>query len=152
MAQVIGVPKEVYQFVALLKLRSMALGAAARDAEALGVIEQAEASARDADPMACDIAIAHGELMLAANPGDTSGAEAAFQRVVTLAESRGYKIAHVRALTHLASIHRGTQHERRTLDALAAVYDTCTEGFELPQLIAASHALESECRELAMAG
>jgi hypothetical protein len=51
-------------------------------------------------------------------------------------------MAQMQALTRLALIRHGTPREHESLRALRDVYETFTEGFDLPQLVAARTLLE----------
>ena len=127
----------------LLVIRARALSGAGRRHEALTVILEAEASLQPGDPMAADVGIAHGELLLAMSPVDVPAAEAVFERTAKLAATRGDRMSQMRALTRLTELRRGTPHEDETRRALQDVHDRFTEGFDLPHLVAARAALDS---------
>ena len=91
---------------ALLMIRASALGMAGRAPEGLAYIEQAEAALQPGDPLAPDMAIAHGDLLLAVSPQDVSAADAMFEQVAQLAEENGARMAQLQALTRLVSLRR----------------------------------------------
>jgi hypothetical protein len=126
---------------ALLMLRASALGMGGRPEEGLALIQEAYASLQDGDPMAPDVRIVHGELLLALTPPDASTAEVELDQAAGLAGLRGARMAQLQALTHLANLRRGTPREAGAREALEAVYDGFTEGFDSPHLVAARTAL-----------
>ena len=97
--------------------------------------------------MAPDIGLVHAELLMSANPPDPAAAETELVRVEAIASARGCHMAHLRTLTLLAQLRRGTAREHETLTALADVYDSLTEGFDLPQLVAARIALAERAEQ-----
>lgn len=128
---------------ALLMIRAAALGAAGRGEEALAVIEEAEAALQMGDPLGPDVGLVHGGLLLLAQSPDASAAEAVFERVAQLALGRGARMAQLQALTRLALLRRGTPGEGDARRALREVYDSFTEGFDTPHLVAAQAAMDS---------
>ena len=100
---------------ALLMIRAITLGAVGRHADALAAIAEAQTTLHDGDPMAPDIGLVHAELLMSANPPDPAAAEAELVRVETIASARGCHMAHLRALTLLAQLRRGTAREHETL-------------------------------------
>jgi hypothetical protein len=127
----------------LLLLRSAALAMAGRAGDGLVTIQEAKAAVEEGDPLGPDLDIAHGELLLAGAEPDVASAEALFEKAAAEAGSRGARIPRLRALTHLVEVRRGTPGEAKTLDALRALSETFTEGFDSPHLLAARAALES---------
>jgi predicted ATPase len=126
---------------ALLMLRATALGMAGRGADGLTCIREAEATVQEGDPMAPDLAIVHGQLLLALTPPDAPAAIAQLERAAQVAGRRGARMAQLQALTQLALLQRGTPGEAAAIDALQAVHDEFTEGFDSPHLVAARTAL-----------
>ena len=126
---------------ALLMMRASALGMAGRGAEGLVFIEEAEAALEPGDPMAPDVGIVHGELLLVLTPPDAPAADAEFERAAELAGGRGARMAQLQALTHLAVLRRETPGEADALHSLQDAYDGFTEGFDTPHLVAARAAL-----------
>jgi predicted ATPase len=126
---------------ALLMIRAIGLGMAARSDDALAAIREAEATLQDGDPMAPDVGLVHADLLMTAVPSDAIAAEAALEHVALLAGARGCRMAQLQALTRLATLRRGTTGEHETLHDLQQVYDTFDEGFDLPQLASARAAL-----------
>jgi hypothetical protein len=123
-------------------IRAVTLASAGRAHDALAAIREAQATLQDGDPMAADVGLALADLLVASAPADIAGAEAVLERVATLASARGCRMAHLQSLTRLVGLRRGTQHEEATRRALRELYDSLTEGFDLPQLVAARAALE----------
>jgi predicted ATPase len=94
----------------------------------------------------CHLAELHrlnGELLSAEFPDRASDAEACFRRAIETAQSQGSKGWELRAATSLARFwHRqGRPAEARA--ALAAVFETFTEGFSTPDLMDAAGLLET---------
>ena len=127
---------------ALLMIRATALGMAGRAPEGLAYIEQARAALQPGDPQAYDMAIAHGDLLLAVSPENVSVADAMFEQVAQLAEENGARMAQLQALTRLISLRAGAAGTDDVVRALQKVYDGFTEGFETAHLVAARAALE----------
>jgi predicted ATPase len=128
---------------ALLMIRASALGMAGRGPEALPVIQEAEAALRAGDPMAPDVGIIHGDLLLAQSPPDVNAAEVVFESTARLAEARGARMAQLQALTRLAVLRRGAPGEPEAQRALREVYDAFTEGFDTRHLVAARSELDT---------
>jgi predicted ATPase len=128
---------------ALLMIRARVLGMVGRSHEAVAVIQEAASVLRTGDPLAPDVSITHGDLLLGASPPDVVAAEAAFEQAARLAGERGSRMAQLQALTRLAVLRRGTPREVDALDALRDVYDRFTEGLDSPPLVAAREALDA---------
>jgi predicted ATPase len=87
-----------------------------------------------------------GDLALARSAADQSEAESLFRRAAEIARMQKSRSFELRALTSLCRLwHRQGRHDdaRR---ALATVYDTFTEGFGMPDLIAAKALLDELAR------
>jgi predicted ATPase len=84
-----------------------------------------------------------GELLLAESPDRMADAEECFRRAATIARSQQSKAWELRAATSLARLwqRQGRRDDARA--ALAAVYDTYTEGFTTPDLVHAAGLLEA---------
>lgn len=128
---------------ALLTIRAATHGTAGDIDRALACIEQAARSLGAGHPAAADVAIAHGDLLLAARAGDVVAAEALFEEAATLSAERKARMGELQALTRLAALRRDTPAGDATLQRLRQVYETFTEGFTTPQLRAAAAALEA---------
>jgi hypothetical protein len=126
---------------ALLMLRAVALGAAGQGPRAVACIQEADAALQPGDPMGPDVCIVQGDLLRALDPPDLAGAEASFVRAAELAAGHGARMTELQARTRLVELRRGRPDERDAVDALAAVYDELTEGFDTPPLLAARAAL-----------
>jgi hypothetical protein len=98
----------------------------------------------EGDPQEPELDLLRGDLHLAAAPPDVSAAEASFERAAALAEERGARVSHLVAATRLANLRRGTSRDEEARAALRAVYNTFTEGFDIPQFIAARALLDGE--------
>lgn len=129
---------------ALLAIRATTHGTAGDADRALGLIERAWTSLGGDHPAAADIAIAHGDLLLAAPAHDVAAAEALFERAAVLSADRGARMVELQALTRLATLHRGGPAGDDTLRRLRELYDTFTEGFATPQLRAAEATLSGD--------
>ena len=128
----------------LLTIRAAGCLMAGRLERAAGLVEEAASAEWDGDPQEPDLEILRGDLLLAAHAPDVSAAEATFERAAALAEARGARISHLVAATRLAALRRGTPRGDGAHAALRAVYETFTEGFDIPQLVAARALLEQE--------
>jgi predicted ATPase len=84
-----------------------------------------------------------GELLLAESPDQAAAAEGCFQQALATAVRQQSKAWELRAATSLARLwqRQGRRDEARA--ALAAVYDTFTEGFTTPDLVEARALLDS---------
>jgi predicted ATPase len=105
--------------------------------EALAELEETEARYIEAELNRLE-----GELVLAAEAPDESGAEAAFRKALAIAQGQGAKSFELRAATSLARLlaRQGRRKEARAL--LAPIYDWFTEGFETADLKAAKALLD----------
>ena len=126
---------------ALLMIHAETLQVAGRLDDALRVVREAEAVLHAGDPLAADLLIVHGDLLLDTTESDSSAAEVMFERSVAISSPRGARAAELRALTRLAELRRGTEREAEARQALSDVYNGLTEGFDLPHLAAARAAL-----------
>jgi hypothetical protein len=128
---------------ALLGIRAATCAQAGRLDGALRFIEAAGDAMHGNDPLAGDLPIVKGDLLLALDPPDTAGAALLFERAAGLAAERGARMLELQALTRLANLRRGTPRETEARECLRRVLDTFTEGFTTPPLVAARAALES---------
>jgi hypothetical protein len=101
------------------------------------LVEEAVSAEWDGDPAEPDLEIVRGDVLLAARSPDVAGAEARFERAAALGEARGARISSLVAATRLADLRRGTPRDGEAYAALRSVYETFTEGFDIPQLVAA---------------
>jgi hypothetical protein len=101
-----------------------------------------EAASADHHLIDAPVDILRGDLFLASPAPDETAAQAAFGRAAALAEARGARMVHLIAATRLASLRRSAPGHDAALEALRAVYDTFTEGFDTPQLVAARAVLD----------
>ena len=127
----------------LLMIRAAACASAGRFDEALSLSAAAKDATPVKDPLAPDVTIAMGDLLLAVDPPDREGAELLFERAAELAQARGARMVELQAATRLAYLRRDTARAGAAQRVLRDVLDRFTEGFTTPQLVAARAALES---------
>lgn len=125
---------------ALLAIRATTHGTAGEIDRGLALIEEAWTSLGGDHPAAADVAIAHGDLLLAAPAGDVS----AFERAAVLSADRNARMVELQALTRLATVRRGSPAGAETLRRLRELYETFTEGLNTPQLRAAAALLTGD--------
>jgi hypothetical protein len=125
----------------LLMIRSSAHSLAGDLDRAVSLLHEAEASLEAQDPVGADIAIAHGDLLLASTPSDTVGAVAFFERGRTLARDRGARMVELEALTRLAVVHGPGREGDGVRGQLRALVESFTEGFDTRPMLAARIAL-----------
>ncbi len=126
----------------LLMIRAGASARAGRLDDARSFSEAAEDATPETDPLAPDVTIARGDLLLALEPPDRAGAELLFERAGALAHERGGRMVELRAATRLAELRRHTASGAEARERLRQLLDTFTEGFTTPQVVAARAALE----------
>jgi len=105
-------------------------------------MDEAEANTSANDPLVADIAIAHGDLLLALPSPEIAAAAVHFEQAVGIATARGARMVEIQALTRLATLRREPPGEEGTRSRLQDLYDTFTEGFDSPQLTAARALLD----------
>ncbi len=121
----------------LLLLRGSALAMAGRPDDGLAYIAEAKAALEEGDPLAPDLDIAHGELLLISSQPDVATADALFEHAASEAAPRGARIPQLRALTRLATVRQGTPAEADTVRALRDLCESFTECLDNPHLLAA---------------
>jgi predicted ATPase len=117
----------------------------ARFKDAHKVLDEALAVAKKNDNR-CHEAELHrlrGELLLAESPDQLSDAEACFRRALETAQYQQSKGWELRATISLARLWQQQGRRGDAHTALAAVYETYTEGFTTPDLVDAKSLLES---------
>lgn len=125
---------------ALLTVRAATHGAAGDVDRGLTIIDAAWASIGSGHPAAAEIALAHGDLLLAA--ADVAPALERFEQAAELASAHRARMIELQALTRLAREHGGDEPLRR----LGEVYDSFTEGWTTPPLEAAATVLGASHR------
>lgn len=115
---------------------------AGRPERALAHLDGAEAAAWEGDPEVVGIERLRGEAFLACNPPDRNRAAVHLERSARLAEELGTRMGRLETLTDLAELWQGTPDETRVRRELTEVYESFTEGFETPALVAARKVLE----------
>jgi predicted ATPase len=123
----------------VLMMRATAFGAAGRIERALEIMGESEASVKGDDPLAADIAISHGDLLLRLPAPER--AEERFEYAAGRSASRGARMVELQALTRLATLRRGTPAAPATLLRLRELHDWFTEGLDTAPLVAARAAL-----------
>jgi ATP/maltotriose-dependent transcriptional regulator MalT len=126
---------------ALLGIRATIHGWAGDVDHGLELIERARTSLGlgDGHPAAAEIAIAHGDLLLAAPAPDASGAGALFERAAALSAERGARMIELQALTRLVRLGRPGAVD--AADALRQLLDELTEGADQPDVVEARAAV-----------
>jgi hypothetical protein len=130
----------------LLLLRASALAMAGRPDDGLAYIAEAKAALEEGDPLAPDLDIAHGELLLISSQPDVATADALFEHAASEAAPRGARLPQLRALTRLATVRQGTPAEADTVQALRELCDSFTEALDNPHLLAARATLDAADR------
>ena len=105
--------------------------------EALAEVE--ETAARYYEP---ELDRLEGELVLASNEPDESGAEASFRKAITIARAQQAKAFELRAALSLARLWRRQGRRDAARDLLAPVYGWFTEGFDTADLMDAKALLD----------
>jgi predicted ATPase/class 3 adenylate cyclase len=126
----------------VLNLLATAYGMAGRVSDGLARADEALSFLPPDDWMRCDGMIVRGDL-LAMLPG-TSNDEAIglYEHTARLAQQHGLRMTELRAATRLVKLQRDTGAGASARDALHAVYDSFTEGFDTPDLLAARAVLD----------
>lgn len=105
---------------------------------AASIVAEAAARAHPSDPVVADIAVTRGDVLLAGTPPDVAGAEGAYEYALELARAADLRIAELEAATRLARLHAGTPRGEKSARAVGHLLDGFTEGFSMPQLVAAA--------------
>jgi tetratricopeptide (TPR) repeat protein len=84
-----------------------------------------------------------GAFLLALNPENPAQAEACFRQAIAIARHHQAKSPELRATMSLARLWQGQGRRDEARVALAAIYDTFTEGFTTPDLMDAAALLNS---------
>lgn len=127
----------------LLTIRAATHATAGDTHRALTLIDDAWASLTDAHPAAAEVALAHGDILLAGPTTDVDAARTHFARAADLSAGRKARMLELQALTRLTTLAAGpgTAAARRRLQEL---YDSFTEGHATAPLRAAESALSAE--------
>jgi predicted ATPase len=83
-----------------------------------------------------------GELLLAREPTDATGAEATFREALDIARGQSAKSLELRAATNLARLWQQQGRKKEARELLTPVYDWFTEGFDTQDLKDAKQLLE----------
>lgn len=133
-----GLPTPPIFWPALLVIQARTNLMAGR-ADVAGVIAaEAERCVSADDPMVADVAITWGDVFLAGAPPAIAAAEEAYERAADLARTFGARMAELEAATRLARLWAGTPREEEAVKVVRDLLESFTEGFTMPQLIAAA--------------
>jgi predicted ATPase len=121
---------------AVLLIRATTYLAAGQVERARELVHESEANVQANDPLEADIALAHGDILLALPIPESSAAEAHFEHAIATASRRGARMIEIQALSRLATL-RQDRAKHDTIQRLRELYDTFTEGLDSPQLQAA---------------
>jgi predicted ATPase/class 3 adenylate cyclase len=124
----------------LLSVRARAFALAGRPAEGLALIDEVMRLVTEEDFLYGEFALLKGDLLLAL--GDAEGAEALFDTVIRVTGKPGLRIPQLRAATRLTRVRRAKGTQPDGSDTLRDVYDTFTEGFDMPDLVDARGELD----------
>lgn len=129
---------------ALLVIRAVTHARAGDGDRALELMEEATAGlGGDDHPAAAHIAIAHGDLLLAAGAHNSGAAHDHFDRAAALSAQRGARMLELQALTRLAAAHHGSSSGDVIRERLRSLHETFTEGFDTPPLLDAAATLST---------
>lgn len=129
----------------VLQIRATAHGAAGEVRRALDLIEEAWARLGGEHPVAGELALARGDLVLDAT-GDRQTAGERFRLAATLAGARRARMVELQALTRLVVVATDEPDAVEAVSRLREVYDSFTEGSTSPPLVAAAAALAATTR------
>ncbi|MFQ5966732.1 MAG: adenylate/guanylate cyclase domain-containing protein [Acidimicrobiia bacterium] len=87
-------------------------------------------------------ALLRGDLLLRLPQRDTAQAEVWYEHAYEWSKAMGMRMSELQAATRLLSVKRGTEQESAARERLQTIYDTFTEGFDTPNLVAARAALD----------
>jgi hypothetical protein len=119
----------------LMMVRANAYGMAGQVDRALDLMGEADDSLAHQDPLAGELAIARGDLLLATSDPDLGEATALFERAASIAVAQGARMNELIALTRLVRLGRDGDGGDGPRDRLRAVYDSFTEGFDAHPLV-----------------
>jgi hypothetical protein len=117
----------------LIILQATAYGMAGRFRDGLARTEEALQLLTPRNPEYCDALLMRGDLLMALPEPPVAEAVGLYGQTAQLAEKGHIRMAQLRALTRLAKV-RGDAPSR---EALAAVFGSFTEGFDVPDPVAA---------------
>jgi predicted ATPase/class 3 adenylate cyclase len=127
----------------LLNLLASAYGMAGRPGDGLVRIDEGLGFMPPENPQRCELLIVRGDLLMALPNAPVEEAIELYEQAARLAQERQLRMAHLRAATRLARMKRATGPQTSARDALAAVYQSFTEGFNTADLIAARAELDA---------
>jgi predicted ATPase len=126
-------------------LLAEACGKAGLYEEGLALLEETEAWVKTSGEHWADAELyrVRGELLIAATDIHNPAAETAFRQGLEVARSQQARLWELRVATGLAEMWQKQGQPQKGLALLQPLYDAFTEGFETPDLKAASHLLET---------
>jgi hypothetical protein len=127
----------------LLNLQATAYGMGGRVRDALARVDEALELLTATSLERCDTLILRGDLLMALPQPSVAEASDLYEQTAQQAEQGRMRMAHLRAVTRLAKIRHGTPAEASAREALGAVYGSFTEGFDVPDLVAARTILDA---------
>jgi tetratricopeptide (TPR) repeat protein len=126
----------------LLALRAAAFAMAGMPQDGLHLIDEAIALS-PSDAMAqTEFALGRGDLISALPVPDWAEVEEAYRSALSSAGDLGIRLTQLQAATRLVALLRAQGRSPDGSEALAAIYDTFTEGFAEPELVAARALLD----------
>jgi predicted ATPase/class 3 adenylate cyclase len=128
----------------LLSIRARAFALAGRPAEGLPLIDEAIGMVTEEDFLYGEFALLKGDLLL--DLGDADAAEALFEKVIRVTGKPGLRVPQLRAATRLTRVRRATGTQPDGSDTLREVYETFSEGFDMPDLVDARAELDVDAR------
>lgn len=126
----------------LLSLRALANGLAGRVREGIALIDEAIALTSGEDTDFAMFAVIKADLLEADHRPDE--AEALLERALEVAVPAGFRMTALLAATRLTRLRRTLHRETDGRDRLRDIYDTFTEGLDMPDLVDARTVLEGE--------
>jgi predicted ATPase len=127
----------------LLVIRATTHATGGDAARALLLIEDGWASLTREHPAAAEVALAHGDILLAGATPAVAAARPLFDQAAKLSAARGARMLELQALTRLATLDPGSRVEDQALRRLRELYETFTEGHDTAPLRAAAAVLSS---------
>ncbi|RPI25856.1 MAG: hypothetical protein EHM57_00965 [Actinobacteria bacterium] len=121
----------------LLGLRAGAFAMAGMPKEGLNLVDEAIALPSSDAMIETELRIARGDLISALPDGDPAECEQEYRSAARIAGDLGMRLTQLQAVTRLVAVLRAQGRSPDGSDELSAIYDSFTEGFEEPELVAA---------------
>ena len=126
----------------LLSLQARVYAAAGRVEEGLDLITAVLESTPDTHGGAAGFWLLRGDLLTRLPEPRLAEAIELYTRAMEQSWELGERMEALSAATRLVELHRGTPDEAAAVERLREIYSTFTEGFEVPDLVAAQASLE----------